>query len=68
MGIDDKLQQGEGRVQKAAGDLTDNDQLREEGEDTEEKGKLRGKLDAVRDKVDGILDGAQEKLDEKLKK
>ena len=40
-----------GRVKKAAGDLTDNDKLKREGQVDESKGKAKEKLDDAVDKV-----------------
>jgi uncharacterized protein YjbJ (UPF0337 family) len=48
MSTKDKLT---GRVKKAAGDLSDNDKLKREGQVEEGKGKTKEKLDDAVDKV-----------------
>ena len=46
MGIDDKLDQVQGRVEKTAGAATGNDRLEAEGEATENKGILNPGFDS----------------------
>lgn len=54
-----------GRVKQAAGDLTDNDQLKAEGEADEAAGGIKEKIgdaaDAARDAVDSIKDKLSDK-------
>ena len=45
-----------GRVKQAAGDLTDNDDLKNEGEKDEAAGKAKDAVDSVKDKVDDTVD------------
>lgn len=45
-----------GRIKQAAGDLTDNDKLRNEGKKDEAAGKVKDKVDDVKDKVDDVID------------
>ncbi len=51
-----------GRVKQAAGDLTDNKDLKREGEHDETKGKVKGTLndavDSVKDAADDVRDKA----------
>jgi uncharacterized protein YjbJ (UPF0337 family) len=54
----DKMDQAKGRVKQAAGDLTDDDELKNEGKADEAGGKVKEKandaVDAVKDKIDDI--------------
>ncbi len=45
-----------GRIKQAAGDLTDNDDLKAEGEADEAVGKAKGVVDKVADKADKAID------------
>jgi uncharacterized protein YjbJ (UPF0337 family) len=45
-----------GRVKQAAGDLTDNDDLKNEGKKDEAAGKAKDAVDSVKDKVDDTVD------------
>ena len=49
--MDDKIDQAKGRIKEAAGDLTDNDELRAEGKIDQGKGKLKGFIDDIADKL-----------------
>lgn len=51
--MDDKIDQAKGRVKEAAGDLTDNDELKREGKLDQGKGKVKGFVDDVADKLKG---------------
>ena len=57
------IDQAKGRVKQAAGDLTDNDDLKNEGNRDELLGKAKGALDDVRDKAEDALDKVKEKVD-----
>ncbi len=59
-GKTDKLS---GKVKQAAGDLTDNDDLKREGEREEAAGKVKGGIDRVKDKLDDTVDRVKEKMD-----
>ena len=48
--------QAKGRVKQAAGDLTDNDDLKAEGKGDELLGKAKGALDDVKEKIDSFRD------------
>jgi uncharacterized protein YjbJ (UPF0337 family) len=56
--------QMKGRAKQAAGDLTDDEELHEEGERDEAAGKLKGAVDDAKDKVDDVIDSARDKVDE----
>ena len=51
--------QAKGRVKQAAGDLTDNDDLKAEGKGDELLGKAKGALNDLRDKAEDALDVRQ---------
>lgn len=44
-----------GRVKEAAGDLTDNKDLKNEGKVDQASGKIKDKLDDAVDKVKGVI-------------
>jgi uncharacterized protein YjbJ (UPF0337 family) len=49
--MDDKIDEAKGRLKEAAGDLTDNDELKAEGKVDQGKGKLKGFIDDIADKL-----------------
>ncbi|MEA2826462.1 MAG: hypothetical protein QOG43_901 [Actinomycetota bacterium] len=49
--MDDKIDEAKGRIKEAAGDLTDNDELRAEGKIDQGKGKVKGFVDDIADKL-----------------
>ena len=51
--MDDKMDEAKGRIKEAAGDLTDNDELKAEGKIDQGKGKVKGFVDDVADKLKG---------------
>ncbi|HZN14306.1 MAG TPA: CsbD family protein [Acidimicrobiales bacterium] len=51
-----------GRVKEAAGDLTDDDQLKNEGKADQAVGKAKEFVDDVRDKVEDGIDAVRDKL------
>ena len=46
-----KLDKAKGKLKQAAGDLTDNDELRREGQIDELAGKVKEAVDKVKDKL-----------------
>jgi len=52
-----------GRVKQAAGDLTDNDDLKEEGRRDEAAGKVKDGIDTAKDKLNDAVDDVRSKLD-----
>jgi uncharacterized protein YjbJ (UPF0337 family) len=56
--------QAKGRIKQAAGDLTDNDDLKNEGKGDELLGKAKGALDDLRDKAEGALESVKDKVDD----
>lgn len=59
----ENLDQAKGRVKQAAGDLTDNDRLKDEGKKDELGGKVKEKLDSARDMAHDAVDAVKDKLD-----
>jgi len=51
-----------GRVKQAAGDLTDDDDLKQEGEVDEAAGDVKGKVAEIADKVKDGIDDAKDEL------
>jgi uncharacterized protein YjbJ (UPF0337 family) len=60
--IDSKMDQAKGRVEQAAGDLTDNDDLKREGKLDEASGNAKGKLEEIKDKAEDAVDAVKDKL------
>ena len=52
-----------GRVKQAAGDLTDNDDLKNEGRKDETAGKVKDTVDKAKDKENDVVDDVRSKLD-----
>ena len=52
-----------GRIKQAAGDLTDNDDLKDDGETQEAAGKAKEAIDDAADKLDDTVDKIRRKLD-----
>jgi uncharacterized protein YjbJ (UPF0337 family) len=49
--------EGKGRLKEAAGSLTGDDDLKNEGKSDQAKASLKDKVDRAADKVKGALDG-----------
>lgn len=54
-----------GRIKQAAGDLADDDKLRDEGERDETAGKVKEKIGNVKDKLEDLVDGAKDKANDR---
>jgi uncharacterized protein YjbJ (UPF0337 family) len=52
-----------GKAQQAAGDLTDNPELKAKGEDTELEGKTQGVLGKAKETIKDAVDTVKDKLD-----
>jgi uncharacterized protein YjbJ (UPF0337 family) len=61
--MDNNLDQAKGRIKQAAGDLTDNDDLKREGEVDEKAGKVKEFMDDMKDKADDLVDRARDRFD-----
>ncbi len=51
-----------GRIKQAAGDLTDNDDLKNEGKKDEAAGKAKDAVDNVKDGVNDAIDSVKDKF------
>ena len=51
-----------GRVKEAAGDLTDNDDLKREGQGDRTAGKAKDFIDDVGDKAKDVIDDVKDKV------
>ena len=56
-----KTDRASGRVKQAAGDLTDNEDLKNEGRKDEFAGKAKDAVGDVKDKVDDAIDKIKDK-------
>ena len=56
--------QAKGRAKQAAGDLTDDDDLKAEGKGDELLGKAKGAVNDLRDKAEDVLESAKDKVDD----
>ncbi len=54
--------QAKGRIKEAAGDLTDNDRLKNEGSADQAAGGIKEKADQAKDKLDDAVDSVKDKL------
>ena len=67
MGIEDKADQLKGKAKEAAGEVTDNESLENEGKADQLKGGVREKLedagDAVKDKFNEVAGKVQDRVD-----
>lgn len=61
--LGENLDKAKGRVKQAAGDLTDDDRLKNEGKADEMAGKVKGAVDTLRDKAEDAIDKVKEKVD-----
>lgn len=60
----ENLDKAKGRVKQAAGDLTDDDRLRDEGKADEMAGKVKGAVDTLRDKAGDAIDKVKDTVDQ----
>jgi uncharacterized protein YjbJ (UPF0337 family) len=61
--VGSSLDDAKGRAKEAAGDLTNNDQLKSEGKVDQAGAEIKELGDKVKDKVHGAVDSVKEKLD-----
>jgi uncharacterized protein YjbJ (UPF0337 family) len=54
-----------GRVKEAVGDLTDNDDLKREGQTDRKVGKAKGFIDGVSEKAKDLVDDISDKVHKK---
>jgi uncharacterized protein YjbJ (UPF0337 family) len=60
--MDNDLDQAKGRVKQAAGDLTGDKDLKQEGKIDEATGKVKEVVDSAKDKVEDVVDGISDKI------
>jgi uncharacterized protein YjbJ (UPF0337 family) len=58
----DNKNQVTGKLKQAAGDLTDNDDLKKAGKADKKAGDAKELVDKVGDKIDGLIDSAHKAL------
>jgi uncharacterized protein YjbJ (UPF0337 family) len=63
----ENLDKATGRAKQAAGDLTDNDDLKSEGKADELSGKAKGTLGNLKEKAEGAVDAVKDNVDEHRK-
>jgi len=61
--MDNDLDQAKGRIKQAAGDLTDNDDLKREGKADEAGGKVKEFLEDAKNKAEDLVDKVKHKFD-----
>jgi uncharacterized protein YjbJ (UPF0337 family) len=59
----ENLDQAKGRIKQAAGDLTDDADLKREGKADELGGKVKGFVDDLKDKATDAVDAVKDKID-----
>ncbi|MCU1368487.1 MAG: hypothetical protein JWL72_2099 [Ilumatobacteraceae bacterium] len=60
--MDNDLDQAKGRIKQAAGDLTGNDKLKQDGKTDENAGKAKEFLGDIKDKLDDVVDKVKDSL------
>jgi uncharacterized protein YjbJ (UPF0337 family) len=63
--MDNDLDQAKGRIKQAAGDLTDNKDLKNEGKADEKAGKAKEFIEDMKDKAEGLVDKARDRFNHK---
>jgi uncharacterized protein YjbJ (UPF0337 family) len=58
----ENLDQAKGRVKQAAGDLTDDERLKEEGKLDEMGGKAKEAIEGLKDKAEGVVDAVKDRM------
>lgn len=57
--------QAKGKIKQAAGDLTDDRELRKEGQRDEQAGKVKEALGKAKDKLDDAVDKVRDKANDR---
>jgi uncharacterized protein YjbJ (UPF0337 family) len=60
--MDNDLDQAKGRIKQAAGDLTDNKDLKREGKIDETAGKAKEFVEDTKDKAEDLVDKVKDRL------
>lgn len=63
--MDNDLDQTKGKIKQAAGVLTDDDKLRNEGERDEKAGKVKEVIESGKDKLEDGVDAIKDRLNKK---
>ena len=63
MSIESNMDEAKGRMKEAAGDLTDDDDLKREGEMDQAGATVKEKMQKVTDKVGDAVDSVKESMD-----
>ncbi len=58
----DNKDQVKGKVKQAVGDLTDNEDLKKEGEADETAGEVKKSLEDVKDRADDLVDRVKDRI------
>jgi uncharacterized protein YjbJ (UPF0337 family) len=57
-----KFDDAKGRVKQAAGDLTDDDELKREGKADQAAGRVKQKADEAKEKAEDLVDNIKDKV------
>ena len=60
--IPSNVDEAKGRVKEAAGDLTDDQELKDEGKIDRAAGSMKEHVEDVKDKVEDAIDGVRDRL------
>jgi len=60
--MDPRIEDAEGRVKEAVGDLTDNDELKAQGQADQASAKVKGVVQDAADAAEGLVDKAKDLL------
>jgi uncharacterized protein YjbJ (UPF0337 family) len=60
--MSDRMDEAKGRIKEAAGDLTDDDDLKREGKVDQTAASARDKAERAKDKVDDVIDRVKDKV------
>lgn len=63
--MDNDFDQAKGKIKQAAGVLTDDDKLRNEGERDEKAGKVKEVIESGKDKLEDGVDAVKDRLNKK---
>ena len=63
--MDNDLDQAKGRIKQAAGDLTDNKDLKKQGKADEAAGKAKEFVEDTKDKAEGFIDRTRDQVDKR---
>lgn len=64
MGMESGMDDAKGRIKEAAGDLTEDEDMKREGQMDQAGAKVKEKMEKVTDKVGAAVDSVKDKLDQ----